>query len=376
MLSRRASSQRPGSYGENTASPPVEFRPSSARLKPKRVKSTLRLGVGLAIAAALMFLVLRGVSFGDLRHAVEQSNPSLLLAVVVLTIATYWVRAVRWRSLLPQLRDASITDLFGYTFIGFMAGLAIPRAGEILRPVLIQRRYSVPVAAGFASIILERLFDLLTVLFLVALYLFVLPRPALETASPLMATLRVGSLTALVAAVLGLLFLVQLRRKSGWAVLLLERVLGFLPEGLRVKVRALVDSFVQGLALFDTAPALWLRIAVESLALWLGIALLIHVNNLAFGFPLPFHATFLIIAFLTVGVAIPTPGMVGGFHAAYTLAVASVYGLDKDKAAAAGLLLHALQNLPVLVIGLVFAAREGLSFGKIADLSASKKENA
>ena len=62
-------------------------------------------------------------------------------------------------------------------------------------------------------------------------------------------------------------------------------------------------------------------IGAQSLVLWLLIALGFHLNNVAFGIDLPFHATFLLIAFLVVGVAIPTPGMVGGFHAFYLIAL-------------------------------------------------------
>ena len=66
--------------------------------------------------------------------------------------------------------------------VGFASGLLIPRAGELLRPWLISRRYPIPTSAGFATIILERLVDLITVLALFALYLFVLPRPAAQRA--------------------------------------------------------------------------------------------------------------------------------------------------------------------------------------------------
>ena len=62
-------------------------------------------------------------------------------------------------------------------------------------------------------------------------------------------------------------------------------------------------------------------------SIWLLIALGFHLNHAAFGIVLPFHATFLLIAFLVVGVAIPTPGMVGGFHAFYLLALTEVFGV-------------------------------------------------
>ena len=58
------------------------------------------------------------------------------------------------------------------------------------------------------------------------------------------------------------------------------------------------------------------------------------------------------VAFLTVGVAVPTPGAVGGFHEFYLLALTQAFGVDKHVAAAAGIACHALTNLPVLVLGL------------------------
>ena len=57
--------------------------------------------------------------------------------------------------------------------------------------------------------------------------------------------------------------------------------------------------------------------------------------------------------------------MVGGFHASYTLALTAIYGMDQGRAVAAGLALHALQNLPVLILGIAFLGREGLSFGSM-----------
>jgi hypothetical protein len=130
-----------------------------------------------------------------------------------------------------------------------------------------------------------------------------------------------------------------------------------------------VDSFISGLEVFGSSPAQWGRLIGESLFLWVSIGVIIHLNSVAFGFEIPFQTAFLIIAFLTVGVAIPTPGMVGGFHASYTLALTAIYGVDQGSAVAAGLVLHALQNLPVLVLGIAFLGREGLSFGAMRQLT-------
>jgi hypothetical protein len=115
-----------------------------------------------------------------------------------------------------------------------------------------------------------------------------------------------------------------------------------------------------------------LAIQAQSFLIWLLIALGLYWNNAAFGLTLPFHSTFLLIAFLTVGVAIPTPGMVGGFHVFYLLAMNQAFGVDKDIAAAAGTAAHALSNLPVLVLGLLLLGREGLTFGRVAQMTEEK----
>ena len=338
------------------------------------MKSAFRLFLGAFLALFLLWLALRGVDAKALFSAMTHAKAVPLASVVALTVLMYLIRAMRWRLLLPALRKAPIFDLFGITNIGFMAGLVIPRAGEVLRPYLASRRYGVGVSAGFASIVLERLIDLITVLFLLALYMFVLPRPAAERSDAIMTTLRAGAGLVFLTALAGMGFLAALRVEGGPARRLLHFVLGILPSGIGGKVRGLVDSFISGLDVFGSSPAQWARLIGESLLLWVSIGLIIHMNSVGFGFDLPFHSAFLIIAFLTVGVAIPTPGMVGGFHASYTLALTAIYGIDQGRAAAAGLVLHALQNLPVLILGLAFLGREGLSLGSMRRISAGGSE--
>lgn len=339
------------------------------------MKNAFRLALGILLAALLLGLATRGVDSGALLSAMTHAQPLPLVLVVVLTVLMYVVRAMRWRLLLPPLQKAPILDLFGITNIGFMAGLFIPRAGEVLRPYLASRRYGVGVSAGLASIVLERLIDLITVLSLLALYMFILPRPAMERSDALMTTLRAGAGLVFVVALLGMAFLAALRVEGGPARRLLDWSLGLLPVKAGIQVRGLVSSFISGLDVFGSSPAQWARLIAESFFLWVVIGGIIHLNSIAFGFDIPFQTAFLIIAFLTVGVAIPTPGMVGGFHASYTLALTAIYGMDQGKAVAAGLVLHALQNLPVLILGIAFLGREGLSFGSMRQLTQERPKS-
>jgi uncharacterized membrane protein YbhN (UPF0104 family) len=199
--------------------------------------------------------------------------------------------------------------------------------------------------------------------------MFVLPRPAAERSDAIMTTLRAGAGAVFLVALLGLGFLAALRVEGGPARRALHWILDLLPGVMGRKIKGLVDSFISGLEVFGSSPAQWGRLIGESLLLWVCIGVIIHLNSVAFEFEIPFQSAFLIIAFLTVGVAIPTPGMVGGFHASYTLALTAIYGVDQGRSVAAGLVLHALQNLPVLILGLAFLGREGLSFGSMRQIT-------
>jgi len=159
-------------------------------------------------------------------------------------------------------------------------------------------------------------------------------------------------------------------------VRLVRRVLSPLPERWVDAIAGAVATFAEGLAVLKASPARLLFIFGQSILVWLSIDLGIWWSNLAFGLDLPFHTSFLMVAFLTVGVAVPTPGAVGGFHEFYLLALTQAFAVDKHTAAAAGIACHALTNLPVLVLGLALLGREGLTMGKVADLAEKPSDDA
>lgn len=328
-----------------------------------------RLLVGAILALLLLAFVFRGVNWQDLGSALREADPVPLAAMCLVTVAAYCVRAWRWGFLLAPLGRVGLKDLLSATFVGFASGLLIPRAQEIVRPWLVSRRYPIPLSAGFATVVLERLIDLITVLVLFGVYLFVLPAPSMQMSGPRMDAIEVaGAMTALGALViLGLLF--ALHTWPDPVLRLFDRILARAPRWLAGPLGRALKAFTEGLAVLKAPGSHLVVIAGQSLLLWLLLALGFHFNNSAFSMGLPFSTTLLLIAFLVVGVSIPTPGMVGGFHAFYVLALHEVYGVNREAATAAGITAHALANLPVLVFGLALMGREGLNLGRVAQVT-------
>jgi uncharacterized protein (TIRG00374 family) len=331
-----------------------------------------RVGLSLLLAASLLALFFRGVDWHAMGRALRAADPAYLAAVVVVTLLTYAARSWRWGYLLAPLARVPFWRLFSATFVGFMAGLLIPRAQEVVRPYLVARRHPISTSAAFASVVLERLLDAITVLLLFALYLYVLPTPAAQTRGPLIAALKVAGAGAGIFALAVLAVLLLWHNHAERAMRIAERLVRPFPARFANAASKAVHSFGEGLAVLKASPLHLAAILGQSFVVWLLLAAGIYWNNRAFGLDLPFHTAFLILAFLTVGVAIPTPGTVGGFHAFYRAALTEAYGVDNDVAAAAGIASHALGNLPVLVLGLAFLGREGLTVSKVANMSETR----
>jgi len=213
--------------------------------------------------------------------------------------------------------------------------------------------------------------DMVTVLALFAVFVLTAD-PATMSAQPAhLARVQAGGLLAAAAAAIALTTAFVAaghpERLGRWA-LRVERVL---PARLARMVAKFVESFTQGLGVMRQPRRLLVSLAL-SVPLWLSIAAGIWLTSLAFHITLPYVGSFLVMTILVVGVAMPTPGAVGGFHAAYQIAVQSFFGAPDDRAVGAAIVLHAVSFLPVTVLGLIFMARDGLSLSRAQALAAAK----
>jgi uncharacterized membrane protein YbhN (UPF0104 family) len=170
-----------------------------------------------------------------------------------------------------------------------------------------------------------------------------------------------GSLTALAV----LFVLAGNPARFGRAMFRLEQVVPSVLAGVIAKV---AEKFARGLAAIRRPGRAIIAVA-WSFPLWLSIALGIWAVAVAFRVPVPFTGSFLIIALLVLGVAIPTPGAVGGFHAAFRYGATAFFNAPDDAAVGAAIVLHLFSVGPSLLLGLTFAAREGMNFAAMRQLA-------
>lgn len=326
------------------------------------MRPRVRTALILIVTVGLLALFLRGADMGGVWAETRRADARLLLFALGMTFVTYAARAWRWQSMLAPLGPTRFSTALQTTMIGFAASAILPaRAGEVLRPYLLARRERLNATATFATIILERMFDLATVLVLFGGFVSFMPAGTLSGDPVALGHVKFWGGLAAVGAVAGLLVLFALAghpERLGRAALRVEAVL---PARIAAIVAGFVEKFAQGLAVMRS-PVRLVEALVLSFPLWLSIALQIWLTSQAFHITFPYTGTFLVIVLLVVGVAVPTPGQIGGFHAAYQIAVTTFFAVSADRAVGAAIVLHAMSVLPVLLVGVVLMAREGLTF--------------
>jgi uncharacterized protein (TIRG00374 family) len=258
-------------------------------------------------------------------------------------------RARRWRYLFPS--GARPPGLVPAIMIGYMVNNILPlRAGEIVRVYVVARRSRHGFWTALATLVVERVLDGLAIVVILAGLIFVVPVPRqLEWAAIVLLAIDVAAMTALVLLAVAP---ARLRR-------VLRRVLRRWP---RLAERALRthDTFGRGLEGVRT-PGHLAPLAAWTLVVWCLAAAAAWAVIRAVNLDLGWIAGWTVLAFVGLGVSIPSaPGFIGVFHAAAILAL-GLFGVSPATSGAYAILFHASQYIPVTLVGWAFLLREHVS---------------
>lgn len=305
------------------------------------VKHAIRIGLTLLIVTMLVLFATR-VNWHDTWRAISSASMSLLLAAALVNIASIVVKGIRWWVFLRPIGVSSLPLTMRATFAG--AGLnnvLVANGGEAARVVFVARSAHVPSARVVATLALERLFELVGYVVLLALAATFLSLPAsLERVKPF-------AIAALVA--IGVLLTWLLRRPA-----VVETIAGPRPASWQERLKAYGTRFVQTIGVVSSGPRFFSALLLSVVAWALQVATY-QMTALAAHLPMTTVATVAALLAVNLGFLFRvTPGNVGIFQAAYA-ATAVAFGFDKDQAIAVAFLIQAQQILPVTLLGVAMA---------------------
>jgi uncharacterized protein (TIRG00374 family) len=347
----------------------VPWTPPMKRNLPKIV-------VVIVLMLVFLYFFGRSVEWKKVPAQIADVNLPLFLLLIPLAALHFVTRAVRWHVLVARVKiDVRFRNLVAANIVGFAVSAVFPgRLGELAKPIYLARKEGLRPGFAVGTIVVERIFDLMTNCLLLGLFL--ISRPLFSGAWPL--DVEAGKRlafwgtvgVAIAVALLTLTLLLYFFRERALRVVafLLKR----LPEKARGAVLGLLREFISGLDFFRSPGQLGLYAGL-SVVVWLGITFFYWVLFFAYHVRVPYVLVFPYIFLTAIGASIPTPGMIGGFHYFSKLALVLILRLDPGLAAGMTLVAHAVQIAVTCVLGYAILAREGLTLFQLKKMGESER---
>lgn len=312
--------------------------------------------LGLILTIIFAGLALYRLDLGMVVATLAAANYFLLPIAALFTLVGYIFRTARWRFILAPAKDISVPRLFPVLVIGFAANNLLPaRLGEFVRAYLLGSKEKISKSLSFATIVVERILDGLTLIAILALVSLFVALPGWSQQLGVIATF------VFLIALLGLLLL--LYRQEGMLALF-QRLTSLLPNGLARRLQGMAVSFVEGIGALRQR-SLFLPLFLLSLGVWLLEAGSYVVITWSLPLPLSlaerFWAALLVMTLANLGILIPSsPGYVGTFHF-FAMTGLLAFGVSRELALSYAVLAHATQYLLITGLGVTFIWQENLS---------------
>lgn len=318
--------------------------------------------IGFAISSAIIVYFFLGLDFSDFCKETGRLKPLFLLPLVFLMFVANWFRALRWRILLPAENRPTVKNLFEVIMVGFTATFILPlRAGEFVRAVYLSRVSNNSFSCALASIVTERLFDIISLLALLGFCLGFLPSvPSFIT----IGAKTLGAVTVIACAVIIITY-VNPRLILVWIYCCCKFINIGKTSKFTKMILSIAKEFVKALQAISNVGEL-LLVIFYSACVWISVCAFYWLCIPAFGESGGFIVGAVVAVMIAFAVAAPSaPGFIGTYQAGCVIALSGLFNMTESFSLAYAVISHILQAVFIIVCGFYFLAQRGIRFGEL-----------
>jgi len=314
--------------------------------------------LGILISIVFLILAFRNINLKEFSGALTQAHFIYIIFAFSIYLTSFLIRAVRWKIILRPVKNIKFSSSFSVIMIAWMANNLLPaRLGEIIRAYVIGKKENISRSASFATIIIERILDGLTLILIFVLLTIFLQLPDWEKRIGLIAgAFFIGSL----------LFLILMKTIKIHTAKPVIFIINLFPKKISEKIFYIINRFAEGLDFFSMRKEQFQSI-ILSMFIWLieGITFYFIIKSLQL--QIPWYAAFQTLVIINLGILIPSsPGYIGTYHYFGILAL-SIFNVGKESALSFAIIIHALQYISVTSIGLFYTYKEGWNLKKLKE---------
>jgi uncharacterized protein (TIRG00374 family) len=341
------------------------------------MKKKIVLVVGLAITVFALWYTTRGVDWKEFARSLGRVHWLWIAPALAAFYYSMYLRAVRWGLLFRPHHQFSGARMFKPIMICFAFNSILPgRVGEVARAYYVGKRMETGISTALATVLAERIFDGVCLLGILGVSLMMLKLPTDQTFSFGTHTMNVSQgitiLTrlSLVLTVGVIVFMIPAVQRL---MVQIVRRLPLLPGGLKHKLETLVGQFARGFHAL-AKPAVLAQIVFQSIVLWLLVGISNWCVGLGFGLPMNALHGCALMTLIGIFILIPAaPGYWGLYEAGGVFSMVTLLHVTDDKAVALAytLMIHLVQYIPIVIVGLIFAAQAQVKADVVAAESTS-----
>jgi len=304
-----------------------------------------------------LYYAFNKVDISQLWFYLKTANIFYIILAISLIIFSIAIRAERWQLLLEPFQKISFRTLFSSTMIGYFGNAVMPfRFGELLRAYSISSIRNIDVSAAFGTILLERLLDMLGLVFTMFIFSWFYP---FEHGGK-NAMIIVG-----VSSILLFYFILWLGIKQSGFFLNVKK-LSFLKATLIQRLLTIMNKIVDGITSIKDTKHIG-QIIIHTIFIWVVYFFATYSVILATNISINWVGVGVILISTSLALAIPAaPGGIGTYHAAAIYILTSYFFIDRVESQAFAVILHAVGFLPLMLIGFIFFIKSSLHFKDVS----------
>lgn len=305
------------------------------------IKVVLPLGLGIAI----IYYLISKIDPSQLWEILKDANWGILLFSLFFGLLGNTIRGYRWALFITPLGySPKISNLNYAIYGGYAVNFALPRAGEIWRCGVIAKEDNIPFSKLFGTMILDRIFDTITVAiislvaFLFNMQFFLTQLEQNQTTFNTISSIFKSPLLylAIVAAIITTYIVFRFFKEN----VIVRKIKGFL-SSIASDLKAIWKMNTKG------------RVFLYTIGIWGSYFCYFYITFFAFDFTADLGITAGLIAFAlsSISMGVPSNGGLGPWQIA-VIASLSLYGVDKLHATAFATGVFAVQSIWVIICGL------------------------
>ncbi|UCD94617.1 MAG: flippase-like domain-containing protein [Candidatus Zixiibacteriota bacterium] len=313
---------------------------------------------GTIIAVVLLAYCVKDIRLADVEKLIERVNFYYLIPALVMEFLLIVLRAVRWRTIVEKTRKIRMLRVITLYSAGQVINIVMPvLTGQVGRLLLFSKREGLSKTYVFSTIVIEILFDAISLLVLILLLSMAFVFPAeYRSISYIIAAVTISLLVMLY-------LMLQFKNQIGT---LGRKILRHRWPGVYITLKKFALSFTRGIALLRSTEYFF-RTLILSFTSWGVHIMIIYFLFESFGFEFPLIIAVVVMVINTIVLMVPiTPGNAGTFELA-VVAPLLAFKVVKSDAVLYALALHILDFIPIFVMGFFFLHTERMTLKEIKE---------